>query len=146
MIELVITGQISKNGHIQDRNKHLQHYRRGARRSFDQFQQASWQPIHLETVVQAELNLARRRTHTADLAKAGVSDSVVRVSVAGDVEDVEKVSAEAYDMLAPNMEIFEQRSIHLAITGRAFGAVAGVTESERGCAAVCTNAVVDTPG
>jgi hypothetical protein len=56
----------------------------------------------LKGVMQAELYLSRRRADAADLTKVAVSDSVVGIAIAGDVEDVEEVGAEAqYVLLAP---------------------------------------------
>jgi len=62
----------------------------------------------LETVVQAELYLPRRRAHAVDQAEAAVVYVVVGVSIARDVKEVEKISAETEDViLSPDVEVLE---------------------------------------
>ena len=63
----------------------------------------------LEHVMQAELNLSRRRSHGTDQAKRTVVYTTVGVPVADNVEDVEEVGAETkYMLLVPQMEVLEQ--------------------------------------
>src|SRR5579863_1163794 len=96
----------------------------------------------LEGVMQAQLDLTRRGTNAGDLPEVAVLDVVVGVSVAGDVEDIEEVSAEAEHMLfLIQVKILEQRHIYLSITGRALAAVVGRTESIRGSESVSTGSI-----
>src|SRR5579862_8846433 len=85
----------------------------------------------LEGVVQAQLHLARRGTNAGDLPEVTVLNVVIGISVAGDVEDIEEVSAETKYMLLPDVEVFEQRHVDLSITGRALAAIMCRTESVR---------------
>jgi len=57
--------------------------------------------------MQAELYLSRRGTYASDLAEAAVGDAIVRVSVTGNIENVEKVCAETHHLLPPNVEVLE---------------------------------------
>ena len=50
--------------------------------------------VGLESVMQAQLYLARRRAHAADLTEVGVRHTVVRISVAGNVENVKEIRSE----------------------------------------------------
>ena len=96
----------------------------------------------LESVVQAELDLPRRRTDAADLAKITIGDSTVGIAVAGKVENIEEVSPEGEHIaFAPKMEVLEQRGVDLAVAGPAFGTVVRGTESKWGRSAISTGAV-----
>src|SRR5579864_2301980 len=106
--------------------------------------------VALEHIMQAQLNLPRRRTHAGYQPKAAqrrvrveVAYLVVGIPIAGDIEDVEKVSAESEHLpLAPQVEIFKERSIHLAITGRAFRAIVGGAEFQIPFGAIGASSVV----
>jgi hypothetical protein len=59
----------------------------------------------LENVMQAELDLTRRRAYAADPAKTALRGDgriiiqvVVRIRVAGNIENVKKISAEADEL------------------------------------------------
>lgn len=93
--------------------------------------------------MQAQLYLPRRRPDSTDQAKAAVIYVVVRIPVAGNVEDVEKVSAEAEDVPLPDMEVLEQRSVHLPVTGSAFRTVLRGAELKVALVAVGTDSIVD---
>src|ERR1700685_41568 len=86
----------------------------------------------LETVMQAELNLPRRRTHAADQAEAAVGYVVIRVSVARYIEDIEEVSPEAQHMrFTLQMKVLEQGHVDLPITGGSLAAIMRCTERIR---------------
>ena len=89
--------------------------------------------------MQAELNLPLWRTDSIYLAEVAVVDAVVRISIADNVEDVEKVGAESEDVFAPNVEILKEGSIHLAIAGSALRVDA--CRAERRKASVGSDAV-----
>ena len=56
--------------------------------------------------MQAKLNLPYTRTHVADLPEVAVGNSVIRVAVTGDIEEVEEISAETKHMLfAPRSDV-----------------------------------------
>src|SRR5258708_36810537 len=77
----------------------------------------------IEAVVQTELYLPGRRAHAGYLTEVAVRYSIVRISVAGNVEDVKEIGAEAkYMLFTPYMEVLEQRRIDLTIAGGALGA------------------------
>lgn len=62
----------------------------------------------LESVVQAKLYLPWRRTYAVDQPETAVVYVVVRVPVAGDVEDIEKIGAETDDVVfSPDVEVLE---------------------------------------
>ena len=71
--------------------------------------------------MQAQLDLACRRAHAADLTEGGILHVVVGIPVAGDVEDVEEVSAETDDLFTPDVKVLEEGSINLAVSGSALG-------------------------
>ena len=84
----------------------------------------------LEHVMQAELNLARWRTYRTDQAPGTVINTVVGVSVAGNIEDVEEIRPEAeYVALFPQVEVLEQGHVDLPITR---GTLRAVTSSSKG--------------
>ena len=78
--------------------------------------------------MQTQLDLTCRRAHAADLTEAAVLNVVVRISVAGDIEDVEEVSAESDYLFAPDVEVFEEGSVDLSVSGSAFGVDRGGAE------------------
>src|SRR5579863_3981034 len=102
----------------------------------------------LEPVMQAELDLSRRRAHTAYQAEIlPVGNSIVRISVAGNVEDVEKIGTEAdYVTFAPEVEFLEQGRVHLAVARGALGVDRRSAESRPGDGgrAVSTGPIVGT--
>ena len=99
----------------------------------------------LESVVQAKLYLPGRRAHAVDQAETAVIYVVVGVPIAGDVEDVEKISAETEDMiLFPAVKVFEQRHIDLAIAGSTLAAVGRTSEFKLTFVAVGTGSVIDS--
>src|SRR6266436_4873386 len=77
------------------------------------------------------------------LHQAGAgSDSGVGVPVAGDVEDIEEVRPEAHHMFAPDVKVFEEGGIHLAITGRALGTVMRAAKHKRTFGAVGADSII----
>ena len=75
--------------------------------------------------MQRELNLALWRSDVGDLAEAGVSDTVVGVGVAGDVEEVEEIGTEAEGLAFSDVEVLEDGAVDLFLAGGAFAAYAG---------------------
>lgn len=57
--------------------------------------------------MQAELNLSCWGTHAGDLPKTAIVEVVIRVAVAGNIENVEEVGSETYHLLAPNVKVLE---------------------------------------
>lgn len=101
----------------------------------------------LEHVMQAELNLSRWRSHGTDQAKRTVVYTTVGVPVAGNVKDVEEVSAETEHMLLfPQMEVLKQRHVDLPIAWATLGAVVTSPESIRCSHAVSASSVVAASG
>ena len=100
--------------------------------------------VSLKDVMQTELYLSCRGTDASDLAKVAVCNRVIGVSITRDVENIEEVRAEADHLLSPNMEVFEQRGVHLPVPRCALGAVMRGTEGKRSRAAVGTNPIVHT--
>src|SRR5215469_15900101 len=92
--------------------------------------------------MQAELYLPRGGAHAADLAEAAIANIIVWVSIAGNIENVEKISSEAEHLFVPEVEVLEQRHINLAIAGSPFGAVTRAAESKGSCAAIGTSSIV----
>ena len=83
----------------------------------------------LERVVQTELNMSFLGANAANCTEVAVGDSVIRISVTGDVEEIEEVSPEAKDMLlTPQVEVLKERRVDAAVTRRPFGAVMGRAE------------------
>ena len=70
----------------------------------------AWQTAGTESeaVMQAELQLPRRGTHAAYLAKVAVGYAVVRIPITGNVEDVKEIGAETDNFFMPHVEVFEQ--------------------------------------
>jgi hypothetical protein len=106
----------------------------------------AWRPptidSPLEAVVQTKLYLPRRRAHAGYLTEVAVRYSIVRISVAGNVEDVKEIGTEAeYMLFAPYMEVLEQGRIDLTITGGTLGAVVRGTKGKRQCHAVSTGSI-----
>src|SRR5579872_206646 len=67
--------------------------------------------------------------NAANCTEVAVGDSVIRISVTGDVEEIEEVSPEAKDMLlTPQVEVLKERRVDAAVTRRPFGAVMGRAE------------------
>jgi hypothetical protein len=59
-----------------------------------------------------------------------VLNRVIGVSVARNIENIEEVSPETKNMLLfPQMEVFEQGHVDLAISGSSLGAVSGRSKS-----------------
>src|SRR5579864_1808377 len=82
--------------------------------------------LMLEHVMQAELNLSRRRSHGTDQAPRTVVNTAVGVPVADNVEDVKEVGSESKHMLlVPQMEVLEQGHVDLPIAWRTLGTVMG---------------------
>jgi hypothetical protein len=78
--------------------------------------------------MQAELYLPRRRADAADLTEVAIRDSIVGISVACDVKDVEEVGAESDDLFAPHVDVLKQGSVDLAVARGAFGVDASGAE------------------
>lgn len=98
----------------------------------------------LETVMQAELYLPRGGAYAADLAEAAIANIIVWVSIAGNIENVEKISSEAEHLFVPEVEVLEQRHINLAIAGSPFGAVTRAAESKGSWVAIGASSIVHT--
>ena len=94
--------------------------------------------------MQAELYLPRGGAHAADLAEAAIANIIVWVSIAGNIENVEKISSEAEHLFVPEVEVLEQRHINLAIAGSPFGAVTRAAESKGSWVAIGANSIVHT--
>lgn len=110
------------------------------------FRQRS-ETLILEHVMQAELNLSRRRPYGADQPPRTVVYTIVRVPVAGNVEDVEEVRPEAKHMLlVPQMEVLKQGHVDLPIAWATLGTVMSSPESIRCSNAVSANSVIGTSG
>ena len=75
--------------------------------------------LRLEGVLDLELNVARSRAGICDLAEVGVSEAVVGVAVAGDVESVEEVGAEIKPVLVVDGEGFLRSEIEVEEARRA---------------------------
>ena len=83
--------------------------------------------------------------HSADRPETRFRNSVIRISVAGDIEKVEKVGTEAQNVsLTPQVEVFEERCVNTTISRRTFGAVVRRTEREGPGSAIGTGAIVDS--
>ena len=92
--------------------------------------------------MQTELDLPRRAADVADQSKAGVLYAVIRVCIARYVEDIEKVSTEADDVLLRDVEVLEQRGINLSEPWRALSAVLRSAEGVRTGLAIGTDSIV----
>lgn len=83
----------------------------------------------LEGVVQADLNMPFLGANAADCPEVAVTDPAVRISVTGNIEEIEEVSTEAqHAFLAPQVEVLEERRVNAAIARRSLGAVRGSPE------------------
>ena len=93
--------------------------------------------------MQAELYLSWGRAYPADLTEIAVGYSVVGISVAGDVENIEEVGPEAdHVLLAPDVEVLEQGSVNLTVARSAFGVVVRGTKGIGSCNPVRTDSIV----
>ena len=63
--------------------------------------------------MRAQLNLARRRTNAADLTKVGISHIVIRIAIAGNIEEIEEIGAKSDRLRLRNVEVLKGRSIDL---------------------------------
>ncbi len=73
----------------------------------------------LELVLQFKLDVALGRPCADDLSEVGVCDPVVGIAVAGDIEEVEEVSAEGERVLLVDGEVFLECPIDIEEPGRA---------------------------
>ena len=97
----------------------------------------------LKAVMEAELDLPWWRTYAADESEAAVRYCVVGIPVAGNVEHIKEVGAEAKNVLfLPDMEVLEQRHIDLPIPRSTLGAVAGSAKGIGCRRSVCTDPIV----
>ena len=80
------------------------------------------------------------RSLVRNIAEVAIGDSGVRIPVAGNVESVEGVKAEAHCLLANDMKVLEHGHVYVEISGPARVAIARRSEGiRRGCAeGACT--------
>ena len=86
----------------------------------------------LEPVISRELQVTLRRscrtTLIGNIAEVAVGNAHVRIAVAGNIERIEGIEAEAQRVLAPHVKILEHRHVGVEISGPAQVAVSRRSE------------------
>ena len=84
-------------------------------------------------------------TNAANCAEAGIRYVVIRIPIAGNIENIEEVSTETNDvLLAKYVEVLEERRVDATVAGGAFRAIVRRSECERRRCAVSTSSIVNT--